>query len=71
MNDVERERIGEDGGDGVSGGGRTDVEGVGEEGGEERQDRSRSKSPNPSKILPRIAAAAGSVAEKRIVLSSS
>ena len=66
MNDVERERIGDDGGDGVSGG-RTDVEGVGDEGGEERQDRSRSKSPNPSKILPR--SIAGS-AEKRIVLSS-
>ena len=63
-NDVERERIGDDGGDGVSGG-RMDVEGVGDEGGE-RQDRSKLKSPNPSKILPRIAGSA----EKRIVLSS-
>lgn len=64
MNDVERERIGDDGGDGVSGG-RMDVEEVGEEGAE-RQDRSRLKSPNPSKIVPRIAGSA----EKRIVLSS-
>ena len=43
-----------------------DVEGVGDEGGE-RQDRSRLKSPNPSKIVPRIAF---SPAGKRIVLSS-
>ena len=65
MNDVERERVGDDGGEGVSGG-RTDVDGVGDEGGEERQDRSRLKSLNPSKIVPRIAGSA----EKRIVLSS-
>ena len=64
MKDVERESIGDDGGDGVSGG-RMDVDGVGDEGGE-RQDRSRLKSPNPSKIVPRIAGSA----EKRIVLSS-
>jgi hypothetical protein len=64
MNDVERVSFGDDGGDGVSGG-RTDVDGVGDEGGE-RQDRSRLKSPNPSKIVPRMAGSA----EKRIVLSS-
>ena len=64
MNDVDRESIGDDGGDGVSGG-RMDVDGVGDEGAE-RQERSRLKSPNPSKIVPRIAGSAA----KRIVLSS-
>lgn len=64
MNDVERESIGDDGGDGESGG-KMDVDGVGDEGGE-RQDRSKLKSVNPSKIVPRIAGSA----EKRIVLSS-
>jgi hypothetical protein len=64
MNDVEWESVGDDGGDGVSGG-KTDVDGVGDEGGE-RQDKSRLKSLNPSKIVPRIAGSA----EKRIVLSS-
>ena len=64
MNDAERESIGDDGGDGLSGG-RMDVDGVGDEGAE-RQDKSKLKSLNPSKIVPRIAGSA----EKRIVLSS-
>lgn len=56
--------MGDDGGDGVSGG-RLDVDGVGDEGGE-RQVRSKLKSVNPSKIVPCVAISA----EKRIVLSS-
>ena len=64
INDADRVSIGDDGGDGVSGG-RLDVDGVGDEGGE-RQERSRLKSPNPSKMVPRIAGSA----EKRMVLSS-
>ena len=60
-----RESIGDEGGEGVAGG-RLDVDGVGDEGGE-RQDRSRSKSVKPLKM---VACITGSGEKKRIVLSS-